>query len=851
MRKALGKVKQAFSSDKSNTPLAPFGINMDVEDVFLHGRLDVQIKEARNVQGRKTSLFKKMERCLTSSLDGIDPYCTVKLAYNSYMRSDIIDNTNDPVWNLHGSFDIAHELDNLEIRVKAAKRSGLLGIISKVTHLSMLSISAAELERKRRVSGWFHLTNYRSEITAEMPHDDSSSDSSDDDDEREYQPGDLGEIYINVSYTPIAEYISRDKFGQIGLAESYYPVRQGVHLSMYQDADVPPGTLPEIPFRPGFTHGRCWVDVCNAIMNATELIYITGWAVWPELKMIRTHHEDEQYHDLTLGEMLKMKAEEGVTVCVMVWDEVASNAFYKGLMGTHDEEVVKYFKGSGVNAIKVSRQNDKSGPFSDLNDSLMFTHHQKTIICGRYDGDMDKHRLQAFVGGLDLTDGRYDNPQHALFRTIQGIHAPPDFWQACSLTVTAPAGPREPWHDIHSRATGEAAWDVLDNFEARWGRQASRSYRDKLYQPGPNIMMRESEAEIADGPWNVQILRSINESSAEFMLDRPGLYKRCRALVDASIHDAYIHAIRRAKSFIFLENQYFLGSSHVWSRASNQRGGFSPHLIAIELAEKIVAKIRAGQRFTVYLIVPMHPEGPPESGAVQEILAHQRKTVNVITSRIKQALIETESDTEVSDWFAMFCLVNRESEEGGKGNGGVNEKEKLLAATRRFMIYVHSKFAIFDDEAAIIGSANINSRSMDGSRDSEICTFSWQPEHVAEGPTAYGDDVEGDVTTPSGDVAAFRSAVWSEHVGAYHEEFENPGSLECVRKLKELGHENWLAYADDSEVNDLPNGHLALYPYSYNEETGEVIDSNEVFPDCPGAKICGSSSVAMPNNLTG
>ncbi len=28
---------------------------------------------------------------------------------------------------------------------------------------------------------------------------------------------------------------------------------------------------------------------------------------------------------------------------------------------------------------------------------------------------------------------------------------------------------------------------------------------------------------------------------------------------------AYITAIRRAQHFIYIENQYFLGSSHVWS----------------------------------------------------------------------------------------------------------------------------------------------------------------------------------------------------------------------------------------------------------------------------------------------
>ncbi len=36
------------------------------------------------------------------------------------------------------------------------------------------------------------------------------------------------------------------------------------------------------------------------------------------------------------------------------------------------------------------------------------------------------------------------------------------------------------------------------------------------------------------------------------------------------------------------------------------------------------------------------------------------------------------------------------------------------------IVYVHSKLMIVDDEFVIIGSANINDRSMRGKRDSEI-----------------------------------------------------------------------------------------------------------------------------------
>jgi phospholipase D1/2 len=46
------------------------------------------------------------------------------------------------------------------------------------------------------------------------------------------------------------------------------------------------------------------------------------------------------------------------------------------------------------------------------------------------------------------------------------------------------------------------------------------------------------------------------------------------------------------------------------------------------------------------------------------------------------------------------------------------------------MIYVHSKGMIVDDEYVIVGSANINQRSMEGTRDSEIAMGAYQPHHT-------------------------------------------------------------------------------------------------------------------------
>lgn len=46
------------------------------------------------------------------------------------------------------------------------------------------------------------------------------------------------------------------------------------------------------------------------------------------------------------------------------------------------------------------------------------------------------------------------------------------------------------------------------------------------------------------------------------------------------------------------------------------------------------------------------------------------------------------------------------------------------------MIYIHSKMMIVDDRSVIVGSANINDRSMMGDRDSEIAALITESEYV-------------------------------------------------------------------------------------------------------------------------
>ncbi|KAK9993854.1 hypothetical protein SO802_023557 [Lithocarpus litseifolius] len=123
--------------------------------------------------------------------------------------------------------------------------------------------------------------------------------------------------------------------------------------------------------------------------------------------------------------------------------------------------------------------------------------------------------------------------------------------------------------------------------------------------------------------WNVQLFRSIDGGATFGFPNAPedaaraSLHTWKDNVVDRSIQDAYINAIRRAKNFIYIENQYFLGSSFCWnSHGLKVKEVGAVNLILKELSLKIVRKIEAGERFTVYVVIPLWREGIPESASV-------------------------------------------------------------------------------------------------------------------------------------------------------------------------------------------------------------------------------------------
>ncbi|CAN6448972.1 unnamed protein product [Victoria cruziana] len=484
-------------------------------------------------------------------------------------------------------------------------------------------------------------------------------------------------ISLHFKY-PYRNPLKEPKFPDLSLAA--FPQRSDCNVRLYQDAH----TSHDFPST--YKVGRnLWEDVYKAIDEARRLVYIAGWSLNPRTVLVRdlkTSIPDAL--GVSVGELLKRKAEEGVAVRVMLWNDETSLAILKnsGVMRTHDEEAFSFFQGTGV-VCRLCKRDRAEAP-------ALFAHHQKTITIDAGVNAGGRREIVSFVGGLDLCDGRYDDQHHYLFKTLDSTAHVDDFYQpSIGSAKLQKGGPREPWHDIHACVTGAAAWDVLANFEQRWRRQCDPSLLLDTGGLSDELPAPDDGTSAEPGDWKVQVFRSIDRESVSSLPEN--LHAEC------SIHEAYVQAIRHAERFIYIENQYFIGGCHLWE-TDNDCG--CRNLIPVEIALKIAGKIRKNERFGAYIVIPLWPEGNPEGEVVQEILRWLRLTMEMMYKIVGRAIAEVGGGgLHPRDYLNFFCLANREP--AGEGDEYVPPSSPSpytdywnSQKNRRFMIYVHSKLMI-------------------------------------------------------------------------------------------------------------------------------------------------------------
>jgi len=392
----------------------------------------------------------------------------------------------------------------------------------------------------------------------------------------------------------------------------------------------------------------------------------------------------------------------------------------------------------------------------------------------------------------------------------------------------------------------------------------------------------EAETRQRAGSWNeafssnplvnadkvIQIVRSIDEDSArlEKRITAPNVTFSQDVKVDNGLAKAYIHLIRQAKHFVYLEMESFIGSCFMWDEA---KGAGAINLVPAEIAVKICSRIEEGKPFHVYLVLPLFPLGLPTDRTNVQALRYQFLTIQMIYKRIAEALKKANNtERTVLDYFSIFFLGNREADEqdkkkpeNGIGTHDFEAKQKDPASLldrqyrpedykkaaenvreqRRFPIFVHSKLLIVDDAVALASSGNINQRSLDGRRNTELGATMFEASLYAT-----------EEATPKGQIYGFRMSLWAEHLGpsiAEDPEFDasvlkSPASIECIHAVQARAIVNWDTYLkEEGEPENVP-GHLMRYPYQVETETGLVkpLQGKESFPDFPNSIILGAKA---------
>ncbi|XP_057771947.1 phospholipase D alpha 4 [Salvia miltiorrhiza] len=735
---------------------------MEENGRFLHGTLEVTIFRA--------TMYKSSVPFKCISLGRRSSYVTIKIDNKKMAKTS---NESDHVWNQTFQILCAHPPQTI-ITLTLKRRRSVLGKIEIHAH-KLLGESSL-------INGFFPLSRQSGKQKKKL------------------------KLQFIVWFKPAEDEKPWEKAlengGYQGLKNASFPLRSSCGVTLYQDAHHHPSFQPPSDARPR----RLWEDVYNAIDGSKHLIYIAGWSFNPRMALVRDPETDVPHaRGVKLGELLKRKADEGVAVRVLLWDDETSLPLIKnkGVMKTHDEDALAYFKHTRVVCKLCPRLHDKF--------PTAFAHHQKAItVDSLVDHSSRSREIMSFLGGLDLCDGRYDTEEHSLFKTLNTESHCYDFYQTSLQGASLhKGGPREPWHDVHACVVGQAGRDVLENFEQRWTKQCDPSLLvpvssiqelSQSQQPNPTTSASERS-------WNVQVFRSIDHVSA------CPLPKNLS--IERSIHEAYVEAIRRADRFIYIENQYFIGGCHMWEE--NKHCGCG-NLIPIEIALKVASKIKAGERFNAYIVIPMWPEGVPESETVQDILHWTRETMKMMYRIIAEAIQKSGEDSHPRDYLNFFCLANRETETKGEFVPPYNPHPAThywsAQKHRRFMVYVHSKLMIVDDAYLLIGSANVNQRSMDGQRDTEMAIGCYQHQ------------------PKNGGIRAFRLSLWYEHTGRDEEVYKEPQSLECVKTMVSIGDKMWKIYSQ-AEVQDMKGVHLVTYPVNVTVKgcVGDLAEIDGYFPD--------------------
>lgn len=462
--------------------------------------------------------------------------------------------------------------------------------------------------------------------------------------------------------------------------------------------------------------------------------------------------------------------------------------------------------------------------------------------------------------------------------------------------------PRMPWQDVHSRIEGPAVSDLLRNFVGRWNIVSDI----KLKMPdAPGTYDKPGTAQI-----QVLRSAPAGMSKAEYEAAGSKPAGKATFETEDDIHRAMIQLITKSQRFVYIESQFFVSAfgkeaelpdsslspaaeyineyggkdasstaKLMWYADDDVRVGWSglkPRIktdaseivcppkngVCAALVNRITRAIldRAQPHYHVYITLPVHPEGSLLNATIavqvywtmQTLVFGSKSLLNGVRRALKakelldkkdagfMRVIEDDDNREFESiplkaCFEYVTLLNLRNW-AQLGDRYVTEQ-----------VYVHSKLTIVDDLYALLGSANVNDRSLLGERDSEIAVLVMDEDN-------WKEDING--TGSQRPVRRFahelRKQVWRKLFGLegnvrpakeLEEAVNMPGKPESWRKLQARAQANaeayeaafkfiprsWSPYVKNRPASIVPN----WVPQASAQDQGEADTNTNGHPEFP------------------
>ena len=623
-------------------------------------------------------------------------------------------------------------------------------------------------------------------------------------------------------------------------------------------------------------------DLYEHLLFAKKTIYITDFHLNPELFLIRPVDEkiylemakkkiltkDLDKNMSRLMDILDYKAKEGVKIFILLYYDY----YVENLNSKYTQNIFSKLN-KNINLIRFPKDSK----------NFLWTNHEKLVIIDDTIG---------YVGGFNLCWGSYDNSKHPLYEEEneeQIYEFPFKDYDNQRISVENADGdytinnkirfkePRLPWHDIHARILGPTVEDFSNHFIDRWNYAVAFESKYKGIIPymkevlefnlfenlkkffGKNkqdnkFLQREKK----EGTENknkykmdlsdVQVLRSVSKWSI-------GLEK-----TENSILKAYYELIENSKHYIFIENQFFISKSYTdEEKKEKNKEEYSKSVlvkneISLYIRRRIEKAYENNENFKVFVFIPLIPAYPgdlDDNQGLQLICKHMYKTINRNNGLSLIELLEKKMGDKWKNYIHFFSLRN---------HGIIKNIPKTE------IIYIPSKLLIVDDTKVLIGSANLNDRSMLGDRDSEFGVIVEEEKH-----DKY--KMNGDKNYKAAKSAVeLRKKLMAEHLGIDENDpiLEDPVDnklfefmISRAKNNTQIYHDLFKCYPDDEYTNfdlipkagkinddewndlllikymrkkDQIDGHIVEFPLNFlkDNKLGKILDNKslqKIFPE--------------------